>query len=98
MSVLPIKADIRQRGLHVRLVPLADIHLRGWPATLVLAKLRSTTTNLWTWGLRKRASDSRKTQLRTDVPMNGSRRLIETATTACLDITHLSLFRRPGLT
>ena len=25
MSVIPLKADIRQRGLHVRLVPEADI-------------------------------------------------------------------------
>ena len=25
MSVLPLKADIRQRGRHVRLVPLTDI-------------------------------------------------------------------------
>jgi len=25
MSVIPLKADIRQRGLHVRLVPQADI-------------------------------------------------------------------------
>jgi hypothetical protein len=25
MSVLPLKADIRQRDLHVRFVPLADI-------------------------------------------------------------------------
>ena len=26
MSVLPLKADMRQRGLHVRLVPTADIN------------------------------------------------------------------------
>jgi len=25
MSVIPVKADIRQRGLHVRLVPATDI-------------------------------------------------------------------------
>jgi hypothetical protein len=30
MSILPLKADIRQRGLHVRLVPLADMRLRYW--------------------------------------------------------------------
>src|SRR6476620_8148614 len=49
MSALHLKADIQTTERHVRFVPLADIHLRGWPATLVLAKLRSTTTNLWTW-------------------------------------------------
>jgi len=26
MSVIPLKADIHQRGLHVRLVPIADIN------------------------------------------------------------------------
>ena len=29
MSVLPLKADIRQRALYVRLVPLADIEILG---------------------------------------------------------------------
>ena len=29
MSVIPVKADIHQRGLHVRLVPLADIAQAG---------------------------------------------------------------------
>jgi hypothetical protein len=28
VSVIPLKADIHQRGLHVRLVPLAD--MRAW--------------------------------------------------------------------
>ena len=28
MSVIPLKSDIHQRGLHVRLVPLADIRAR----------------------------------------------------------------------
>ena len=27
MPVIPLEADIRQRGLHVRLVPIADIRL-----------------------------------------------------------------------
>ena len=31
MSVIPLKADIHQRGLHVRLVPEADIRNLGWP-------------------------------------------------------------------
>ena len=36
MSVIPLKADIDQRGLHVRFVPVADINLLGgWPVTLV---------------------------------------------------------------
>ena len=26
MSVIPLKADIHQRGLHVRLVPIAEIN------------------------------------------------------------------------
>ena len=33
MSVIPLKADIHRRGLHVRLVPLADISrflARAW--------------------------------------------------------------------
>ena len=30
MSVIPLKADIQQRGLHVRLVPQADIYIAGW--------------------------------------------------------------------
>ena len=37
MSVLPLKADIRQREWHVRYVPLADIHAKpitGTPPTL----------------------------------------------------------------
>ena len=29
MSVIPLKADIRQRGSHVRLVPEADMDLDG---------------------------------------------------------------------
>jgi hypothetical protein len=29
MSVFTLKADIHQRGLHVRLVPLADIEILG---------------------------------------------------------------------
>jgi hypothetical protein len=28
MSVLPLKADIRQREWHVRYVPRADVHLK----------------------------------------------------------------------
>jgi hypothetical protein len=28
MSVIPLKADIHQRGLHVRLVPKADMRTR----------------------------------------------------------------------
>ena len=40
MSVLLLKADIRQRDLHVRLVPLADVeHL----ATLLLAVVHGET-------------------------------------------------------
>jgi hypothetical protein len=32
MFVIPLKADIHQRGLHVRLVPQADIHNEMWSA------------------------------------------------------------------
>ena len=31
MSVIPLKADIDQRGLHVRYVPLADIGAKRLP-------------------------------------------------------------------
>src|SRR6476660_9010531 len=68
---------------------------------------------LESWGLRERAPNSWEAQLRTDAPANRAqsaflpghhgtnhyqRRMIETATTACRDITRLSQFRGPGLT
>ena len=30
MSVIPLKADIHQRGLHVRFVPLADLNASSY--------------------------------------------------------------------
>ena len=30
MSVIPLKADIHHRGLHVRLVPLADLNASSY--------------------------------------------------------------------
>ena len=40
MSVIPLKADIHQRGLHVRLVPKADIRIGLW-----LTRLAPAPTN-----------------------------------------------------
>jgi hypothetical protein len=35
MSVIPLKADIHQRGLHVRLVPEADINYHLFSAVVI---------------------------------------------------------------
>jgi hypothetical protein len=46
MSVIPPKADIRQRGLHVRSVPIADIRRCGSRRALRLVAGAALSANL----------------------------------------------------